>query len=62
MAWFLISTKAPGLKFEIVKLDKQTMRATLKGATGVEFEKDITQDVLDKLGYTIQKVEAQATE
>jgi len=60
MAWYVVSTKAPGLKFKIVKLDKTTMRATLEGATGVPFEKDISQDMLDKFGYKIEKVEDQA--
>lgn len=53
MAWFLESTKAPGLYFRIVKLDKTTMRATLSGATGTEFERDISQETLDKLGYKV---------
>lgn len=60
MAWYLVSTKAPGLKFRIVKLDKSTMRATLSGATGTEFERDISQETLDKLGYQIVKVDEAA--
>jgi hypothetical protein len=57
MAWFLESTKAPGLAFEIVKLDRTTMRATLKGQTGVPFERSIAQEELDKYGYKIVKRE-----
>lgn len=62
MAWFLVSTKSPGLKFRIVKLDKQTMRATLRGATGTDFERDISQETLDKLGYKIAQVEEEVKE
>lgn len=56
MAWYVVSTKAPGLKFRIVKLDKNSMQATLKGDTGVEFDKTLTQDVLDKFGYRIERI------
>lgn len=57
MAWYLESTKAKGLRFKIVKLDKATMRATLLGDTGVPFERDISNEVLAKYGYKIVKVE-----
>jgi hypothetical protein len=56
-AWYLESTKAPGLKFKIVKLDRTTMRATLLGDTGVPFDRDIGQESLDKYGYKIVKRE-----
>jgi hypothetical protein len=56
MAWYVESTKAPGLRFRIVKLDKTSMHATLKGDTGVEFEKTLTQDVLDKFGYKVIQI------
>lgn len=55
--WYLESTKAKGLKFEIVKLDKSTMRATLQGDTGVPFERDLGGDTLVKYGYKIVKAE-----
>jgi hypothetical protein len=55
--WFLESTKAPGLRFKIVKLDKETLRAELMGDTGVAFERDISGDALAKYGYQIIKVE-----
>lgn len=55
--WFLESTKAPGLRFKIVKLDKVNMRAVLQGDTGVPFERDISQATLDKFGYKIVKAE-----
>lgn len=54
--FFLVSTKAKGLRFEIVKLDKENMKATLRGDTGVDFETSIKQDVLDNLGYAIEVV------
>lgn len=52
--WYLVSTKMPNLKFKIVTLDKSTMRATLQGDTGVPFERDISQETLDKFGYRIE--------
>lgn len=60
MAWALESTKAKGLLFRILKLDKATMRATLQGDTGVPFERDITQASLDKFGYRIVKIDEPA--
>lgn len=57
MTWFLESTKAKGLRFKILKLDKSTMRATLQGDTGVPFDRDISGDTLSKYGYKITKVE-----
>lgn len=55
MAFYLQSTKVPGLRFKIVKLNKETMRAELMGDTQVPFERDISQETLDKYGYTIVK-------
>lgn len=57
VTWYLESTRAPGLRFKIVKLEKATMRATLQGDTGVPFERDIGQETLEKYGYTIVKRE-----
>lgn len=57
MAWYLESTKAKGLRFKIVSLDKATMNATLLGDTGVPFDRNIGQDVLTKLGYIIVQIE-----
>lgn len=57
--WYLDSTKSPGLRFEIVKLDRSNMRATLRGETGVPFERDLTQETLDKYGYTITIVQVE---
>lgn len=59
--WFLVSTKAPGLQFEIVELDRTNMRATLKGDTGVPFVRDINQEALDKYGYKIVMHAAETT-
>ena len=55
--FYLQATKVPGLQFEIVELNKETMRAKLKGATGVPFEQSITPDNLKKFGYDIKVVE-----
>lgn len=57
MAWYLESTKAKGLRFKIVTLNKETMRATLQGDTGIPFDRDISQDTLEKYGYRIIKVD-----
>lgn len=54
--FFLVSTKAKGLRFEVISLDKEAMRATIKGDTGVPFETSITPETLDKLGYTVSVV------
>ena len=54
--WYLESTKAPGLRFRILKLDKANQRATLQGDTGVPFDRDISQVSLDKYGYRVVKV------
>lgn len=56
MPFDLVSTKAPGLRFRIVKLDKATMRATLIGDTGVEFERTLSEAELEKFGFSIEKV------
>ena len=56
--WFLESTKAKGLRFKIVRLDRATMKATLQGDTGVPFERSIAPAELEKFGYTIVKREA----
>jgi len=57
---FLDSTKAPGLRFEILKYDKATNRALLKGGTGVPFEQNISKGILDKLGYKMVKEDTDA--
>lgn len=55
--FFLVSTKAPGLEFKILNLDKEKMRARLQGDTGVPFERSISQSDLDTYGYKIEKRE-----
>lgn len=62
MAWYLISTKAKGLRFKILQLDKGTMKATLQGDTGIPFDRDISQATLEKYGYRVAKVEEEATD
>ena len=51
--FYLQSTKAKGLQFKIVKLDKESMIATLKGDTGVEFTQSVKPDNLAKFGYEV---------
>lgn len=60
--WYLESTKAEGLRFKILKLNKETMRAELLGDTGVPFERSIAGDVLEKYGYKIVKVAVEVEE
>ena len=59
MPFFLESTKAKGLRFRVLSLDKSTMHAQLVGDTGVPFERTLTQDVLDKYGFKVVKVAAE---
>lgn len=52
----LQSTRAEGLRFDITKfLDKATARVELTGATGVPFERTISNDELTKFGYVIKE-------
>lgn len=55
--FFLASTKAKGLRFEVMKLDKANMRATLQGDTGVPFETSIDEKTLTELGYRVEVVD-----
>lgn len=57
MAWYLNSTKAPGLRFKILKLDKATLKATLEGDTGISFDRNIGPETLEKYGYEIVEVD-----
>jgi hypothetical protein len=52
--FFLVSTKAKGLRFEIIKLNKDEMKATIVGDTGVPFDTSIDQKYLDELGYVVE--------
>lgn len=56
---FLNSTKAKGLKFEVLKVNKEVDPpiATLRGDTGVPFEIRLTQETLEKYGYEVLIVE-----
>lgn len=51
--FWLVSSKVKGLKFRVLKLDKENMKATLEGDTGVPFETSIAPEALEKLGYTV---------
>jgi hypothetical protein len=61
MPWYLNSTKAPGLRFRIAKLNTETKEATLVGPTGVPFQKKITDEVLAEYGYAVIKIEEPET-
>lgn len=56
--FYLQARKVKGLRFEIIELDRDKMRAKLLGATGVPFEQSITPEALEKFGYDV-KVEQQ---
>jgi hypothetical protein len=51
--FFLKSTKVSGLRFDIVSLDKEKMRATLLGNTGAPFEQSISEENLKKFGFEV---------
>ena len=55
--WYLVSKKAPGLRLKIVKMEVGTRRATLVGETGVPFERVITDETLEKFGWTVTRVD-----
>lgn len=53
---YLVSTKKPGLEFEITAKrtdENDVLYFTLVGANGIPFERVISQEVLDKYGYAI---------
>jgi hypothetical protein len=59
MAMYLVSTKAPGLRFKVLKrekIDEASARATLLGDTGTPFVRVINGEVLEKYGYRVEKV------
>lgn len=58
--WYLESTKAPGLRFRIMHLEKESRRAQLLGDTGVPFERVLTDDVLEKYGFQVVRVAEEA--
>jgi len=60
--WYLQSTKAVGLRFRIVSLDRETKRARLLGDTGVPFERILSDEVLMKYGYVVVEVPDEPTE
>lgn len=54
---YLVSTKKPGLEFQVLKVEKvddTSVRATLLGAHGVTFDKMINDEILARYGYSIQ--------
>ena len=58
--FYLQARKVPGLRFEIIELDREKMRAKLKGATGVPFEQSITAEALERFGYDVKQEVADA--
>lgn len=58
--FYLEHTKHTGLRFKILKLNKETMHATLQGDTGVPFDRDISEASLTKYGYRVIKVDEDA--
>lgn len=56
--YYLQSLKVEGLRFKIVELDREKMRAKLQGATGVPFEQSISADSLKKFGYKVEVKDA----
>jgi len=58
---FFISSTRKGPKFRMLKLNKETMVATLQGETGVPFERKIDQASLDLYGYRVVKEELPET-
>jgi hypothetical protein len=52
---YLVSTKKPGLEFEIIgkRVEDEVVTFTLMGANKVPFDRIISQDILDKYGYVV---------
>ena len=57
MAFYVESTKAPGLRFKLIKFNKDTRIGTLLGDTGVPFERSLADDVLKKYGFKVVVVD-----
>lgn len=46
-----------GRRYEIVHLDKETNKVTLRGESGAEFVEDYSKTRMKDLGYTLEKME-----
>jgi hypothetical protein len=59
---YLESTIAPGLRFRVLKLNKETKQATLLGDTGVPFDRILSDELMQKYGYkaVVEVVEDEA--
>jgi hypothetical protein len=63
---YLVSTKKPGLEFKVVKRrieneddpENLKMYLTLEGSHGIQFERLITDAILEKYGYIVELREA----
>lgn len=56
---YLVSTKKPGLEFKItgrtvLNAETQEVRLQLLGAHGVEFDRVVNPDILEKYGYRVE--------
>ena len=51
-----LKNEATGKRYEIVKLDTETNKITLRGETA-EFVEDYSKERMKKLGYVLAKVE-----
>lgn len=61
---YLASTKKPGLEFKIVNRridnsdeDNPKVYLTLEGTHGIQFERMVNDEILDKYGYTMKVLE-----
>lgn len=53
--FWIVSTKAKGLKFKVVDFDTNTKKATLLGDTGVPFQHAVDDDTMARLGYVFEQ-------
>lgn len=52
--FWLVNTTLSGLRYRVLDRNKDTMRATIVGDTGVPFEVSVKPDDLEKLAYTVE--------
>lgn len=54
---FLISTRFPNIRYEVIGYDPETGEGTIKGPLGTEFTRDISAKACEKFGYKRVKLE-----
>jgi hypothetical protein len=62
---YLVSTKKPGLEFRILERtvnEDQSLTLKLLGATGVNFERRLTPDLLEQYGYALEVRESEGAQ